>query len=104
MPSPRAINVLPALLVRALVALPPMLLATALGAGHAEHTSLWDLTLQATLLLFMAALLVNVIASVVAILREPQRDEASDDPSPRRATGPEHRATGATDAGKIGKA
>jgi hypothetical protein len=46
-----------------------MLVATALWAAHSEHSTVTDLAIQATLLVFMTALLVNVIASVVAILR-----------------------------------
>ena len=63
-------RILPATLVRAIVSVPLMLLATTLRAAHAEHPTATDLALQVLLVLFMAALLVNVIVSVVAILRE----------------------------------
>jgi hypothetical protein len=39
-------------------------------AAHPDHHTVTDLAIQAALVLFMAALLVNVIVSVVAILRE----------------------------------
>jgi hypothetical protein len=70
MSASRATRILPATLVRAIVSLPLMLLATALWAAHAEHPTTTDLAIQAMLMLFMAALVVNVIFSVVAILRE----------------------------------
>jgi cation transporter-like permease len=71
MPSARVIRILPATLVRALVWLPLILLATALwAAAHAEHPTATDLAIQVMLVLFMAALFVNVVLSVVAILRE----------------------------------
>jgi hypothetical protein len=82
MPSARATRILPATLVRAIVSLPPMLVATALWAAHSEHPTVTDLAIQATLLVFMAALLVNVIASVVAILRERE----GSDPGESRAS------------------
>jgi hypothetical protein len=63
-------HVLPASLVRAIVSLPPMLLPTALSAAHAEHPTGEDFAIQAMLVLFMGALLVNVIVSAVVILRE----------------------------------
>jgi hypothetical protein len=48
-----------------------MLLANALwAAAHAEHPTATDLAIQAMLVLFVAALLVNVVLSVVAILGE----------------------------------
>src|SRR5262245_27555448 len=72
MPSTRAMLLLPATLVRAIVSLPLMLLATALWAAHAEYPTATDLAIQAMLTLFMAALLVNVVLSVIAILRERQ--------------------------------
>src|SRR5262245_31871170 len=78
----RALSVLPPMLVRALVSLPLMLLATGLWAAHHDHPTATDLAIQAMLVFFMAALLVNVILSVVAILRE---REASD-PAEHRAT------------------
>jgi hypothetical protein len=56
---------------RAILSLPLMLLATALwAAAHAEHPTATDLAIQAMLVLLMAALLVNVVLSVVAILHE----------------------------------
>jgi NADH:ubiquinone oxidoreductase subunit K len=71
MPRTRATRLLPATLVRAIVSLPLMLLATALwAAAHAEHPTVTDLAIQAMLVLFIAALFVNVVLSVVAILRE----------------------------------
>src|SRR5262245_32417898 len=71
MPPTRATRLLPATLVRAIVSLPLMLLATALwAAAHAEHPTATDLAIQAMLVLFMGALFVNVVISVVAILRE----------------------------------
>ena len=73
---------LPSVLLRALVSLPLMLLATGLWAAHHEHPTATDLAIQAMLVLFMAALLVNVIISVVAILRE--RD-TSEPPADNRA-------------------
>jgi hypothetical protein len=83
MPFFRAFCMLPPMLVRALVSLPLMLLATGLWAAtHHDHPTATDLAIQAMLLLFMAALLVNVIISVVAILRE--RDTA--DPAEHRAS------------------
>jgi hypothetical protein len=82
MPFLRAFSMLPSVLVRALVSLPLMLLATGLWAAHHEHPTATDLAIQATLVLFMAALLVNVIISVVAILRE--RD-TSEPPTDHRA-------------------
>ena len=69
-----SLSVLPPALVRAVVSLPLMLLATGLWAAHHDHPTATDLAIQAMLLLFMVALLVNVIVSVVAILRE--RDAA----------------------------
>jgi len=68
--------------VRAIVSLPLMLLATALWAAHVEHPSATDLAIQAMLVLFMAALLVNVIISVVTILR----DREAPDPAERSAS------------------
>jgi hypothetical protein len=71
MSVPRATSILPATLVRTIVSLPLMLLATALwAAAHAENLTATDLAIQAMLVLFMIALLVNVILSVVANLRE----------------------------------
>jgi hypothetical protein len=70
MPFFRAFSVLPPVLLRALLSLPLVLLATGLWAAHHEHPAATDLAIQAMLLLFMAALLVNVIISVVAILCE----------------------------------
>src|SRR5262245_2360451 len=71
MPTVPRTPILPAALVRALVSLPSTLLATALwAAAHAEHPTATDLAIQAMLVLFMAALLVNVVVSVFAILRE----------------------------------
>jgi hypothetical protein len=79
----RAFSMLPPMLVGALVSLPLMLLATGLwAAAHHDHPTATDLAIQAMLLLFMAALLVNVIISVVAILRE--RDTS--DPAEHRAS------------------
>ena len=69
MSTARANSMLPAMLIRAGVCLPPML-GTALAAGHADHHTITDVLVQAALLFFMAALLVHVIISVVAILRE----------------------------------
>ena len=78
----RAFSKLPPMLARALVSLPLMPLATGLWAAHHDHPTATDLAIQAMLLLFMAALLVNVIISVVAILRE--RDAS--DPTEHRAS------------------
>jgi hypothetical protein len=62
---------LPSMLDNALVSLPLTLLATTLVAtGHAEHVSVAEMLVQAALIVFLAALLLNVILSVVAILRE----------------------------------
>jgi hypothetical protein len=74
----RAFSVLPPMFVRALVSLPLMLLATGLWAAHHDHPTATDLAIQALLLLFMAALLVNVIISVVAILRERETAEPAE--------------------------
>jgi len=70
------------MLVRALVSLPLMLLATGLWAAHHDHPTATDLAIQAMLVLFMVALFVNVILSVVAILCERENS----DPSEQRAT------------------
>lgn len=79
---PRTTRLLPATLVRAIVSLPLMLLATALRAAHAEHPTATDLAIQAMLVLFMAALLVNVVLSVVAFLRERHLDPPEAGASP----------------------
>jgi hypothetical protein len=82
MPFFRAVSMLPPMFVRALVSLPLMLLATGLwAAAHHDHPTATDLAIQAMLLLFMASLLINVVISVVAILRE--RDTS--DPAEHRA-------------------
>src|SRR5262245_25015842 len=70
MPRGPRTPILPAAIVRAILSLPLMLLATALWAAHAEHPTATDLAIQAMLVLFVAALLVNVVLSVVAILCE----------------------------------
>ena len=80
----RALSVLPPMLVRALVSLPLMLLATGLWAAHHDHPTAADLAIQAMLLLFMAALLVNVVVSVVAILRERETADAAEHRASRR--------------------
>jgi len=100
MPASRAINLLPAMLVRALAALPPMLLATALAAAHAEQASVADLAVQATLLVLLAALLVNVIVSVVAILRDRDRYDGNDEATCGLAPGREYPATDRTEAAR----
>ena len=69
---------LPAMLRRAVVSLPLLLLATKLWAAHAEHPSATDLAIQAMLVLFMVALLVNVIISVIAILRDREAPDPAD--------------------------
>ena len=80
MPGAPSTPFLAAALVRAIVSLPVMLLATALWAAHAEHATAADLALQAMLVLFMAALLVNVILSAVSILRQRHVLDASEEP------------------------
>jgi hypothetical protein len=82
MPIFRAFSGLTAMLRPAVVSLPLLLLATKLWAAHAEHPSATDLAIQAMLVLFMAALLVNVIISVVTILR----DREAPDPADRGAS------------------
>lgn len=81
----RAFNVLPPMLARALVSLPLMLLATGLWAAHHDHPTAADLAIQAMLLLFMAALLVNVVVSVVAILRESETADVAEHRASRTA-------------------
>ena len=78
----RALSRLSALLRRIAVSLPLLLLATKSWAAHAEHPSATELAIQAMLVLFMAALLVNVIISVLAILR----DREASDPADRGAS------------------
>jgi hypothetical protein len=68
--SARANSMLSPILVHAGVWFPAML-GTALAAGHADHHhTVADLVLEVALLLVMAALLIHVILTVVAILRE----------------------------------
>lgn len=74
----RAFSMLSPMLLRGLLSLPLMLLATGLWAAHHEHPTATDLAIQALLLLFMAALLVNVVISIVAILRERDASESAD--------------------------
>ena len=69
---------LTSMLVRALVSLPPMPLATALAAGHAEHPGVTDFVVQAALVVFLAALLINVVVSVIAILGEREMSDPTD--------------------------
>jgi hypothetical protein len=78
---------LPSMLVRALVSLPPMLLATALAADHAEHPSVADMVVQAALVVFLAALFINVVLSVVAIFG----NEETSEPADGRLTSPPER-------------
>ena len=52
--------------------------SVALAAGHADHPSAADMVVQAALVVFMAALLINVIVSVVAILGEREMPDPAD--------------------------
>jgi len=64
--------------VSAIVSMPPTLLATALVAGHAEHHGLADMAVQWALVLIGTALLINVVASAWAILRERETSATGD--------------------------
>jgi len=64
--------------VSAIVSMPPTLLATALVAGHAKHHGLADMAVQWALVLIGTALLINVVASAWAILRERETSATGD--------------------------
>ena len=68
-------------------------LAVALAVGHADHPTTADIVLQAVLLLFIAALLINVVVSVVAILREREITDPADGRASRFAGQPTQRSS-----------
>ena len=78
--------------------------SVALVAGNPEHPSATDMVVQGVLVLFLAALLIHVVVSVVAILGDREISDPADGRSRRFAGEPEHRPSRAEPPGKMPEA
>ena len=61
----------------------------AFAVGHPEHPTVLDLAVQAALVVFLAALFINVVLSVVAILGEGEISDPADARTLRFTSPPE---------------
>ena len=61
----------------------------AFAVGHPEHPTVLDLVVQAALVVFMAALFINVVFSVVAIFGEQEISDPAERRTHRFASSPE---------------